>query len=62
MNYKNLSKKVKSSTRILSSDTCMSYDEWISCGYFIAKGEKSEFRDALGIPQFTIEQVKKKYV
>lgn len=38
----------------------MSYEEWVQCGYYVSKGEKSEIRDALGVPQFTIEQVKKK--
>lgn len=44
----------------LSEDTCLSFDEWRSSGYYIIKGSKSQFRDALGIPQFTIEQVNKK--
>ena len=43
----------------LSEDTCMSFDEWKSCGYWIKKGAKSQFQDCLGIPQFTIEQVEK---
>ena len=46
--------------RQLSEDTAMSYDEWALCGYYIRSGEKSEMRDILGIPQFTIEQVEKK--
>jgi len=46
--------------RVLSEDTAMNYDEWSQANYFIGKGEKSEIRDILGVPQFTIEQVKKK--
>lgn len=46
--------------RILSEETAMSYEEWTSCGYYVRCGEKSEIRDILGIPQFTIEQVEKK--
>lgn len=43
----------------LSEDTCASFDEWKSCGYWILKGSKSHFTDILGVPQFTIEQVRK---
>lgn len=51
---------MKSKNRTLSEHTAMSYEEWVQCGYYICKGETSEIRDALGVPQFTIEQVKKK--
>lgn len=44
----------------LSPDTCLSYNEWKQCGYYVRKGSKSYFRDALGEPQFTIEQVAKR--
>lgn len=43
----------------LNEDTCLSFDEWKACGYFIKKGAKSQFQDLLGIPQFTKEQVEK---
>ena len=43
----------------LDEDSCMSFDEWKSCGYFVKKGSKSQFTDVLGIPQFTKEQVEK---
>ena len=43
----------------LSEDTCCSFDEWKAAGYWIKKGSKSMFQDALGVPQFTIEQVEK---
>jgi hypothetical protein len=43
----------------LSEDTCAGFNEWKECGYWILKGSKSYFQDALGTPQFTIEQVKK---
>jgi hypothetical protein len=46
--------------RKLSEETAMSFEEWNNCGYVVVKGEKSEIRDALGIPQFTKEQVVKK--
>jgi hypothetical protein len=46
--------------RHLSEETAMSFQEWSDCGYTVVKGEKSEIRDALGIPQFTKEQVTKK--
>lgn len=54
------SPQAQAKRRRLSEETAMSYDEWALCGYFIRKGEKSEIRDILGIPQFTIEQVEKK--
>lgn len=50
---------MKSKNRTLSEHTAMSYEEWAQCGYYILKGEKSEIRDPLGVPQFTVEQVKK---
>lgn len=37
----------------LSEETAMSFQEWSDCGYTVVKGEKSEIRDALGVPQFT---------
>lgn len=43
----------------LDEDSCLSFDEWKACGYFIKKGAKSQFTDALGLPQFTKEQVEK---
>ena len=43
----------------LDEDSCMSFDEWKACGFFVKKGSKSQFTDALGIPQFTKEQVEK---
>lgn len=43
----------------LSEDTCCSFNEWKAAGYWVKKGAKSHFTDALGIPQFTIEQVEK---
>jgi hypothetical protein len=46
--------------RHLSEETAMSFQEWSDCGYTVIKGEKSEIRDALGVPQFTKEQVTKK--
>jgi hypothetical protein len=59
----NLDGTVKSTRRqaeklpVLSEDTCCSYEEWKNAGYFVKSGAKSQYRDALGIPQFTIEQV-----
>lgn len=41
----------------LDDDSCCSFEEWRASGYMIKKGEKSVFRDVLGIPQFTKEQV-----
>ena len=46
--------------RKLSEETAMSFQEWSDCGYRIVKGEKSEIRDVMGVPQFTKEQVIKK--
>jgi hypothetical protein len=43
----------------LDEESCMSFSEWKSAGYFVKKGSKSFFQDALGIPQFTKEQVEK---
>jgi hypothetical protein len=43
--------------RNLTEDTCMSFDEWKDMGYWVKRGAKSMFKDALGTPQFTIEQV-----
>lgn len=43
----------------LSWDTAMSFGEWKDSGYWVRKGSKSEVRDFLGIPQFTVEQVQK---
>lgn len=43
----------------LSEDTCMSFEEWKQCKYFVKKGSKSHFQDCLGVPQFTKEQVEK---
>jgi len=45
--------------RSLDEDSCLSFDEWKACGYWIKKGAKSHFTDILGIPQFTKEQVEK---
>lgn len=44
--------------KTLTEDTCASFDEWKECGYWVVKGAKSCFKDCLGIPQFTKEQVK----
>lgn len=41
----------------LSEDTCCSFKEWSEAGYHILPGAKSMFKDALGVPQFTLEQV-----
>jgi hypothetical protein len=43
----------------LDEDSCCSFTEWKSAGYWVKKGSKSYFTDALGIPQFTKEQVTK---
>ena len=43
----------------LDEDSCLSFDEWKACGYFIKKGARSHFTDIDGIPQFTKEQVEK---
>ena len=40
-------------------DSAMSFDEWSNIGYHVKKGERSELSDALGIPQFTMNQVRK---
>jgi hypothetical protein len=45
--------------KTLDEDSCMSFDEWKLARYWIKKGEKSYFTDALGVPQFTKEQVTK---
>jgi hypothetical protein len=45
--------------RSLTEETCCSFEEWKSCGYWINKGSKSVFTDPLGVPQFTKEQVTK---
>lgn len=47
--------------KALTEDTCCSFDEWKAAGYWIKKGAKSVFTDCLGVPQFTIEQVRKGY-
>lgn len=44
----------------LDEDSCCSFAEWSAAGYMIKQGERSIFRDVLGIPQFTKEQVFKK--
>lgn len=41
-------------------DTAASYDEWNECGFYVRKGQKSRFRDILGVPQFTADQVSRK--
>jgi hypothetical protein len=41
----------------LSEDTCCSYEEWRDAGYQVQRGQRAVFWDALGVPQFTIEQV-----
>lgn len=41
----------------LSEETCMSFDEWKAMGWWVKRGAKSMFKDPLGTPQFTIEQV-----
>lgn len=41
----------------LDQDTCCSYEEWKAAGYQVQRGQKSVFWDALGTPQFTVEQV-----
>jgi hypothetical protein len=38
-------------------DTAMSWDEWKEAGFHVIKGQKSHLRDALGVPQFTEQQV-----
>lgn len=45
--------------RSLDEDSCCSFSEWKSAGYWVKKGSKSYFTDALGISQFTKEQVTK---
>lgn len=40
-------------------DSAMSFEEWSEFGYHVKKGEKSEISDALGVPQFTMNQVRK---
>lgn len=35
----------------------MSFEEWSASGYKIKKGSKSRLRDAMGLPQFTSDQV-----
>ncbi len=41
----------------LDEDSCCSFTEWSNAGYLIKKGARSVFRDILGVPQFTKEQV-----
>ena len=41
----------------LDEDSCCSFDEWRESGFMVVKGSKSYFNDALGVPQFTKEQV-----
>ena len=41
----------------LDEDSCCSFDEWKALGYWVKKGAKSYFKDCLGVPQFTKEQV-----
>ena len=41
----------------LTEETCCSFVEWQDAGYRIRKGARSMFKDMLGIPQFTKEQV-----
>jgi hypothetical protein len=41
----------------LDEDSCCSFDEWRQAGFVVVKGSKSFFKDALGVPQFTKEQV-----
>lgn len=43
----------------LDEDSCCSFAEWANAGYLIKKGSRSVFRDILGVPQFTKEQVVK---
>ena len=38
-------------------DTGCSYKEWLDSGFYVKKGSKSRFRDALGTPQFCVDQV-----
>jgi hypothetical protein len=45
----------------LDEDSCCSFNEWAAANYRIRKGEKSFFKDILGVPQFTKEQVYKSY-
>ena len=45
--------------RELDEDSCCSFQEWKNARYWVKKGSKSYFTDALGIPQFTKEQVTK---
>lgn len=41
----------------LTEETAMSFEEWKAWGAWVKKGSKAYIRDALGIPQFTKEQV-----
>lgn len=41
----------------LDEDSCCSFDEWRESGFMVIKGSKSCFKDILGVPQFTKEQV-----
>lgn len=43
----------------LDEDSCCSFNEWSGAGYRVMKGERSFFRDILGVPQFTKEQTYK---
>jgi hypothetical protein len=47
---------------MFEEDTAMSFQEWSDAGFLIMKGAKSEFRDAMGVPQFTRDQVRFKPV
>lgn len=38
-------------------DTAMSYTDWKENGFYVKKGSKSRIRDALGAPQFCVDQV-----
>ena len=38
-------------------DTLMSFEEWKTCGRFVLKGSKMRCRDAVGVPQFSEDQV-----
>lgn len=44
----------------LDEDTCCSFHEWSQAGYTVRKGSKSYFKDILGVPQFTVEQVERR--
>lgn len=42
---------------MIDSHTAMSFQEWSDAGYLIHRGEKSQFRDENGVPQFRGDQV-----